>query len=148
MPGRKLRLRVLTPDRASLEREAGFIVLRAAGGDMGILPGHEPCAVMLDTGILRAYAGYGQWERPYLLAVLGGFATVRGDEVVVMSAVAERPEELEAVLARMERERAESRRDERIADFEMQRVEAALRRSLVKMDVSAYSVLRGREDQS
>lgn len=139
-----LRLRVLTPGRTVLDEEIEFLVLRAVGGEMGILPGHEPCAVRLEPGAMQVYENH----RPVsALAVVGGFATVQDNEVVVMTPVAERPEELEAVLKRMEAERAESRRNEQLADFEMQRMEIALRRALVKMEVSTFSVLKGKDVQ-
>ena len=138
-----LTLKVLTPDRTVLARGVDEVILRTCEGDLGILPGHEPCSVLLDYGVLRAYDGKDQVE---VIAVMRGFATVRDNEVVVLSAVAERPDRIEALLEDMERQRTESKRREERFDLEITRAETALRRALVGMDISSHAILRGNEE--
>lgn len=144
MADKTLRLRVLTPTRTVLDQEVDFVLLRTKEGDMGVLHGHEPSAVLLDIGVLRAYVDKKQTD---ILAVMGGFATVRDNQVTVMSDIAEPPDKIEAAIARRERERAENQLREQGADLEMRRAESALRRTLVQMDVSSYAIIKGKEEK-
>lgn len=136
----KLTLRALAPDRTVLEQEADFLVLRTVEGELGVLPGHEPCALMLDNGMLRVYEDKKQTAS---LVVLTGVATVEGDTVTVLSPLMERPDRIEALLADLERQREEKQKQEERSALEIHRAETALRRMLVEQDVSAYSVMRG-----
>lgn len=144
MADNNMRLTVSLPTRTVLETEADFILLRTAEGDMGILRGHEPCAVMLGYGALRVFTD----KKPTdVLVILGGFATVVDNHVTVMTPLAGPPDKIEEIMAAHEKERAENKRLEHKSDLEMQRAETALRRTLVHMDVSAYSILKGNEEK-
>jgi len=136
MAEKKIRLTVCTPTGTVLERDVRFVILRTVEGDMGILPGHEPCAAMLDYGVLRIF----QEQEEDLLAVLGGFATVGRDAVAVLTPLAAHPGQIDEVLARLEQERAETVRREHSAEVEIQRVEMALRRVLVHTGTGALAV--------
>ena len=144
MDQNSLTLRVLTPDRTVLSRAVDQVILRTSEGDLGILPGHEPCSVILDYGVLRAYDGKNQAD---VIAVMRGFATVRDNEVVVLSAVAERPDQIEALLEDMERQQVENKRREERFDIEIIRAEIAMRRALVGMDISSHSILRDSKEK-
>lgn len=145
MADKRLRLTVLTPNRTVFDQNVDFVILRTAQGDMGILPGHEACSVLLGYGLLRAFEGKKQTD---VLAVLEGFATVEDNRVVVLSTVAERPDKLEATMTKMEKERAENKLHEQAADLEVHRAEMALRRSLVHMDISSYSITKGHDEKT
>lgn len=139
MAQNQFQLRVLTPNKTAFDGAVDFVLLRTSDGDMGILHGHEPCSVMLDFGVLSAYD---KKEQVGVFAVLGGFAAVRDGEVVVLSPFAEAPENVEAALAKVEKERAENHLHEQKSDLEVHRAESALRRTLVQMEVSSYSLLK------
>ena len=136
-----VKLRVLTPYKIVAEEDADFVVVRAIDGEHGFLAGHEPCSSVLDIGMLKAYR---QKEEVVSVAVLGGFVNVRDDQVTVTTPIAEAPEKIEEVIARIELERSENKVHELVADAEMSRAEMALRRSLVKNDVSAFAIIKGK----
>ena len=140
MAGGKLRLQIYTPTRVVVDSDVEYVHMRSKSGDFGILPGHAPCSVALDVGLLRIYEDRAVVSE---YAVLEGFATMCDNRLVVISSMVERPDEIEAALENLNREREESREREHKAELEMHRVESALRRALVKTDVSAYSVLQG-----
>lgn len=48
-----LDVHVVTPDREVWSGEAKYVIARAAGGDLGVLPGHEPVLSVLRPGRLR-----------------------------------------------------------------------------------------------
>lgn len=144
MAEKNIRLTVSTPIRTVLETDVDFVLLRAATGDMGILHGHEPVAVQLDYGVLQAFTD----KKPVsVLAVLGGFATVRENRVTVLTGLAEPPDKIEEAIAAREKERADNVISKRKLDMEMQRAETALRHALVHMDISAYSIIKGNQEK-
>ena len=139
----RLRLQIYTPVKTVVDEDVEYVHMRSKEGDFGILPGHEPCSFALDVGLLRIYEDR-QVVSEY--AVLEGFATMRDNCLVVLSSMVERPDKIEAALENLAREREESREREQRAELEMHRIESALRRVLVKSEVSAYSILQGHEE--
>jgi len=141
MANKAVRLRVLTPNRVVADEEFDLVIMKTIDGDKGILPGHEPCLTALDIGLLRGLRGK---DDAATFKVLGGFASVHNNEVTVMSSVADAPEKIDQMIEKIKKERAENKIYEKTADVEMNRVEMALRRSLVKNDISAYAIIKGK----
>ena len=141
-----LKVKVLMPDKVVCEQETGFVLLQTTDGDMGILYDHEPCVVQLRHGLLRLYDSASRKQATSTLAVVGGFAMVRDNQVVISTEMAERPEKLAETIAAMERARKQNRQREEKSDAEMHRLEKALRNMLVHMDVSSYSIIKGSEE--
>lgn len=136
----KITLRIMTPGRVVTQREVDFVVLRTVEGEMGFLPGHEACVAVLDYGVIRSYID----KRPVdVLAALGGFARMRDNELNVLTTVAEPPDQIDAALEAVAKQREANKLHELNSDLEIRRAENALRRTLVQMDVSAYSILKG-----
>src|SRR5919106_5363158 len=98
-----LQLDVITPERRLLSEQADSVTVPGLGGELGILPGHTPLISQLQTGVL-SYTQGGATKR---LLVSGGFVEVSDDRVAVLADLAERPEEIDAARARLEREQAE-----------------------------------------
>lgn len=99
----QLQLEIVTPERRVLAEAVDGVQLPGMGGELGILPGHTPLISQLQTGVL-AYTADGATHQ---LHISGGFVEVNADRVSVLAEVAERPEEIDAVQARNEREEAE-----------------------------------------
>ena len=142
MAGGKLRLQIHTPVKTVLDNEVDYVHMHSKEGDFGILPGHAPFSAVLDVGLLRIYENR-QVISEY--AVLEGFATMCNDRLVVLSSLVERPDKIEAALENIAKEREENRALEQRAELEINRIESALRRVLVKSDVSVHSILQGSE---
>ena len=136
---KSVRLSILMPGRVVADEAFDAVTLRTSEGELGILPGHVPCALVLRSGLIRCLRG---GETVAVYATLGGFASMEGDRLTVLSAVAEHPDRLEEALASIERAREEVRVQERRSDAESHRMETALRRTLVRNDISAFSILR------
>lgn len=145
MAEKNLRLTVLMPSQVVLDTEADFVLLRTSEGDMGILHGHEPSAIQLDYGVLRAFTS----KKPTdILALLGGFAIVKDNHVTVMTSLAGPPDKIGDIITENEKQRSENQLLEQRSALEMQRVEAALRHTLVHMDISSYSIIKGNEEKT
>ena len=140
MPG-TIRLKVITPSKRLVDEDVNMVILRGSEGDMGILPGHENRIAALGYGALRAFGDEGEMKR---LAVLGGFAEVRADAVTVLSDAAEWADEIDASRAEAAKLRAEQRLQQAEEGVDMQRAELALRRALVRIEVSSYPLIKER----
>ena len=98
-----LKLEIVTPERRVLDTEADYVSLPTASGEAGILPNHAPLITALKPGI-RSYSTKSTKER---LAVSSGFAEVSSDTVSVLVDTAETGEDVDADVARRDREAAE-----------------------------------------
>ena len=77
----KLRLAVVTPERALLEEDSESVVVPAWDGEVGILPGHARFLAKLGMGELRMVVD----GRRESLFIDGGFVQVSGDRVTVLT---------------------------------------------------------------
>ena len=90
-----LTLEVVTPDRQVVRETVSEVQVPARNGFLGVLPGHTPLLTELGIGALS----YKKGAETRYVAVIGGFAEVLGDRVIVLAEAAERPEEIDVVRA-------------------------------------------------
>jgi F-type H+-transporting ATPase subunit epsilon len=76
------QLELVSPEKLLLSRQVEMIVIPAAEGEMGVLPGHAPMIVALRGGVIRVIEGGKDVER---LFVAGGFAEVTPERVTVLA---------------------------------------------------------------
>jgi len=76
----RMKLKVMSPEGASLEENTQEVILPSASGQLGVLSNHAPMMTALDTGVLR-YKQDGQWKP---LVILGGFASVENNALAVL----------------------------------------------------------------
>jgi|TARA_B100001146_G_scaffold173287_1_gene154280 F-type H+-transporting ATPase subunit epsilon len=101
-------------------------------GYLGVLPGHTPLLANLNIGHIWYRIG----SRQSYLAVSLGYTEVLPDKVTILATVAELAEEIDRERATEARERAESQLRRRSAEVDFARAQLALRRSLVRLQVS------------
>ncbi len=135
----QLSLEIVTPDRAVAHADVDEVVLPAAFGALGVLPGHAPALVALQVGELWYRRGS---EKQYL-AVAFGFAEILPDRVIVLAQVAERAEDIDVARAEAAKRRAESRLARPSVDVDLSRAQVALLKSLVRLQVAAKRKSRG-----
>lgn len=75
-----LNIRVIAPDGLIWDTTAEGVVLPSLTGQLGILTGHAPLITSLEIGILRIKTN-SKWTP---IIVLGGFAVIKDDEVLVL----------------------------------------------------------------
>jgi F-type H+-transporting ATPase subunit epsilon len=75
-----LNIRVIAPDGLIWNTPVQEVVLPSTTGQIGILEGHAPLITALEIGVLRIKVD--QAWKPIL--ALGGFATIKNDEVTVL----------------------------------------------------------------
>lgn len=126
---KKITLEVVTPERTVLREQVDSLVVPAAQGYMGVLPGHAPIVAQLTIGVLS----YKIDGKEYTAAVSGGFMEVAEDKAVLLADTAELAEEIDVERALRSKERAERRLAERTPDVDVVRAEAALRRAMARL---------------
>ena len=129
-----LEVQVVSPERVLYEGRAEMVVCRTADGEIAFLPGHQPLLGSLGVAKVRALLP-DQTEQ--VIAVHGGFVEVSHNRVIVLSDVAELPEQIDVERAQAARARAES---QLAANEDDEEAQAALARALVRLDVAGVTV--------
>jgi F-type H+-transporting ATPase subunit epsilon len=128
-----LTLEIVTPDQALVTDQVDEVVVPAAEGYLGVLPGHTPLLATLSIGELW----YRKGSVKYYLSIAGGFLEVLPDKVTVLAQIAERAEDIDTARAERAKKRAEERLTHPNVDMDLERARVALMRALVRLQVSA-----------
>lgn len=142
---RTFQLRALTPDRTLIDAPVSMVKFWTMDGEMGVLAGHVPCTVMLDSGMMMVRHQGSDADEAYIVS--GGFAVIDGEVVTVTSTLAERADRMEALLEELERQRLKRKEDGKKWENEVTRAEMAIRRVLIGQETSAYSILQGKGEK-
>jgi len=127
-----IRLDIVTAERIVFSEDVDVVVVPGIDGQLGILPHHAPLMTMLQPGELLVRKGGEELS----LAVSGGFIEVRPDRVIVLADAAERAEEIDVARAEEAKRRAEERLSRPPTEVDAARIEASLRRSMVRIKVA------------
>ena len=100
-----LTVRVVSPDKTVWDSEADEVILPSTTGQLGILSGHAPLLTALDIGVMRVRPGK-DWVS---IALMGGFAEIENNEVIILVNGAERGDKIDKEAARSAFSQAESR---------------------------------------
>jgi F-type H+-transporting ATPase subunit epsilon len=104
-----LRLSIVTPRGAVVTAEVSEVTAPGVLGEFGVLPGHIPFLSAIRAGVLH-YVAEG---RSQLLAVGPGFVEVGvGDDLVVLTASAAKPDEIDLAAVTREEEAATAALDQ------------------------------------
>lgn len=133
MSDKHLTLELVTPEKVAWSAPADFVVLPAAEGEMGVLPGHQPFLVRLAPGEVRI-TEKGQVRR---FAVSGGFAEIKDDAIALFAETAEMAEQIDSERAHQALERAKLAQTKPGMDpMQMAEIDAAIRRAQARLRVS------------
>ncbi|MBL4576787.1 MAG: ATP synthase F1 subunit epsilon [Opitutaceae bacterium] len=127
-----LHLEIVTPEDRVYDSAIDSVVIPAATGEMGILPGHIPVVAQLEAGELQV-SNNGKTES---LIVGRGFARVEGDVVSILAESAIHEEHIdekavEEAVARAEKALAEAPSDH----GEVERLEGILRFATAQLTI-------------
>jgi F-type H+-transporting ATPase subunit epsilon len=129
-----------TPARMLVSVEADEVVAPGVEGYFGVLPGHAAMLTTLKPGEVTYRSG----QTEHHLAVLGGFAEVRAERVIILAENAERPGEIDRARAERARQRAEMRLQGRspdgmVEEIDFARALEALARALTRLLVLSHA---------
>ncbi|MCF7834396.1 MAG: ATP synthase F1 subunit epsilon [Candidatus Pacebacteria bacterium] len=135
---KKLKLKIVTPEKMLLEEEVEQVSLPATTGEITILPDHIPLVANLSSGDVVALSN-GEYVP---LAVVGGFVEVKKNEgiteVAVLADFAEHISELDENMVQQARDRAEEIRAKMInkEDINYEHFASELERSLTRVKIA------------
>lgn len=100
-----MHVELVSVERALWSGEATAVYARTPEGEIGILPGHAPLLGALEPGwIVRIDRAE---DSQLIVAVHGGFVSVRKDGVSVLAEMAETAEDIDTARARAALERSD-----------------------------------------
>ncbi len=121
---------VVSAERHVLTAEATELYARSVEGEIGILPGHQPALVALETAPLRVRTADGVEHR---IAVHQGLLFVGTDRVIVLADVAELADNIDEQRARARLTHLERR----LAEQEDAVLRASLRKQQLRLEVAS-----------
>lgn len=131
MAENKMTLQIVSPDRVFYEGEITMLELMTTEGEIGVYPGHIPMVNILKPGIVTIHEG----DQIKRAAVHAGFVEILQTGAVIIAEIAEWPEEIDVNRAKEAEERAKKRLSEKTSATDIMRAEAALRRSLTRIEL-------------
>ena len=130
-----LRVQVVSPEKILYEGDGEMVICRTADGDIAFLPQHAPFLGALGVAKVRVIlpTSVGHPDGEQVIAVHAGFVEVSNDRVIVLSDVAELPEQIDVARAEAAKARAEAAV---AADEHDAEAAAALERAVLRLDVA------------
>ena len=129
----EFQLHILCPDKTFYEGPCVSLTAPTTDGVVGILAHHSATVLGLIPGVLRCRLPGGG---TLVAAVSHGMARVEGEDVLVLTGSAERPEEIDAARARRAAERARAELLQAKSWQEYLQTQANLSRALTRMNVA------------
>ena len=126
-----MEVQLVSPERVLYSGDGDMVVARATDGDIAFLPGHAPFIGALSIAPVRVLL---EQHGEQAAAVHGGFVEVYNDHVIVLSDVAELPEQIDLERAQDAKARAEAALR---ADEHDEEAKAALARAETRLEVAA-----------
>ena len=124
-------LRIVTPERIFYEGEVEMVEMNTTEGQIGVLPGHIPLAVIVKPGILLITEAEGVKEA----ALHSGFAEILPDRMTILAEIVEWPAEIDLDRAEAALHRAQERLANRDSQTDLARAETALQRAIARIEV-------------
>jgi len=128
-----LQVKIMTPDKIFFNQEAEEIILPTNTGQMGVLSNHAPLITALDIGVMLVRS-QNTWTP---LALMGGFALVKQNEVTVLVNEAESASTIDPNEAEKSFEAAKAKLEQ--ATNQKQKVEATF---AFKRERARYQVIK------
>ena len=129
---RSYHLLVVTPDGIAFDGECESLLVKTVDGDVEILAGHMDYMASLGIGRARILAG----GVSKFAACSGGFLTVSGGEVKLVSVTFEYKEDIDLARAEKAKANAEERISSAKTDRELSLAKAKLQRALSRIGVA------------
>ena len=126
-------LEILTAEGEIFNQDVDVVVLPGIEGELAVLPGHAPLVTKLDAGQLMIRIG----KQEEYVVVFGGFVQVLAHKVTVLADAAERVDQIDEDRAKNAMDRAQSLIAPVDSDVNLERALSALRRSTIRLNVSA-----------
>jgi F-type H+-transporting ATPase subunit epsilon len=126
-------LQVVTPERHVLSEDIDSVEMPGKDGYLGILPRHAPLLTEMGIGILT----YRKGSESRSLTIMGGYAEVLSNRVIVLAEAAERVEEIDVTRAQAALDRAKTNMPGANAtEADWDAANAAIKRASVRLEAA------------
>lgn len=133
MSAKKIKFKLVTPERTVFEDEVDQVTLPVSDGVVTILPNHRSYIASLKAGEIMLKKN----KKPVEMAVSGGFVEFSKNSLIVLADTAERAEEIDLRRAEEAKKRAEELMKEKLSsDFEYAAVAAAIEKEAARVKVA------------
>lgn len=133
MSSKNIHLKISTPTGVFLEQDVDELIAPGKAGYFGIEKDHTPFISAIMSGKLSVFDKDAQED----FALHNGFLVVSDNLVNILTETIERPVEIDKSRAESAKERAKKRLREKEQETDLRRAEAALQRSVSRLDVAA-----------
>jgi len=99
-----IELQVVTPERHVMSEDVDSVEMPGKDGYLGVLPGHAPLLTELGIGILT----YRKGGESRSVTVMGGYAEVLPNRVIVLAEASERTDQIDTARAHAALDRAKA----------------------------------------
>ncbi len=137
MAENRLHIELCAPEHLPVSYEAEEVILPGAAGILTILPGHTSLLTALGKGVIAAYDAENE---PRYFAVHDGFAEILDDRILILAETMELAENIDEARAQASCDRATERLRKPSDDTDIPRAQAALGRSLARLQARAGHV--------
>lgn len=129
----EVHLEIVTPDRLFFDEDVDSVIVRGMEGDLAVLKGRAPIVTPLRIGKVRIF----QNNTERIASVCSGYISAVNDKITIVTDAAEWPEEIDVNRAEEAKRRAEELL-KKTEDVDFMRAEAALKRSINRLELSKY----------
>lgn len=126
----RFNLTIVTPEREFFNEDADMVEFNTTEGEIGIYQGHAPLTVIVKPGVLKITQG----DTVKYAALHSGFVQILADKITILAEIIEWSEEIDRKRAEAARDRAEGRLKSGDANIDVVRAEAALMRSIARIN--------------
>lgn len=123
------KLKIVTPEKLFYEGDVEMTEFNTTEGELGIYKRHVPMTVIISPGVLTITEPDGEKKA----ALHAGFAEILQENVTILAELIEWADEIDEERALSAGERARQRIAERNDDVDLDRAEAALKRSVARI---------------
>ena len=132
-----LQVELVSPERILYSDEAEMVVCRTPAGEIAFMAGHIPFLGALEIGIVRIHTGGGDVQR---IAVHEGFVEVREDRCILLSDVAELPDQIDRDRAQRAKDEAQQEVNQAGDDEDAaEQAQKRLRRAEIRLELAEQS---------
>ena len=134
MTEKKLKIKIVTPEKIILKEEYDEVTIPTTAGEVGILPRHSPLVAALKPGEVRLKKD----GVTNTMAVSSGFIEVRpGSKLIILADTAERAEDIDIERAEVARQRAEEMLKEKqhAEDVDYAKMQALIEKEMARVKV-------------
>lgn len=133
MAEKVFKLEIMAPDRIFYVNDVYMVEYNTTEGEVGVLAGHIPMTQVLAPGVLTITEDENNKKKA---ALHTGFVEITQEKVTIMAESVEWPEDIDLKRAKEAEIRAKRRLASKDGKYDVDRVELALKRALIREHVA------------